>query len=105
MVETAVNTFNKRVEELTGIGTLMQGDTVLLNVTYHLRVYQTFYQASRDAQPTPGVRNVQEKISFSNDARHSDLEGQDLTLGLDDGKRLNLQLGPGGRIYTRGDLY
>lgn len=102
MAEPPVSTFNKRVEELTGLGTLMRGDTVLHEVTYNIRVYQRFHQESRDAQPTPGIRNVLGSIFFSDDARYV---GQDLTLRLDDGRRLNLQLGPGGRIYTRGDLY
>ena len=83
----------------------MQGDTALHEVTYHIRVYQTFRQASQDAQPTSGLQHVQGHICLSDDVRWFDIEGQDLTLRLDDGRRLNLQVGPGGRIYTRGLLY
>jgi DNA-binding response OmpR family regulator len=105
MAETPVSKHEELVEQITGIGRLMRGDTVLREVTYRIRVYQTFRQASRDAQPTSGLQHVQGDISFSDAARRVDIEGQDLTLRLDDGRRLNLQVGPGGRIYTREVLY
>lgn len=93
--------YEKLVEQINGIGTLLQGGTVLHDVTYRIRVYQTFHQASLDAQPTPGLRHVQGHISLSDDARRVDIEGQDLTLHLEDGRRLNLRVGRDGRIYTR----
>jgi hypothetical protein len=87
-----------------GFGQLMQGDTVVREVRYDIWVDQVFHQPLPDALPTPGLRTIRGSIRPLEGARLDDLMRQEFTLLLQNGKRLKLQLGPGGRIYPRGDL-
>jgi len=96
---------DKVVDRKHGEGKLLQGDTVLHEVTYSIIVYQEFYETLPHQPPIPGLMDIQGTISFKDDVPHPALMRQVLTLVLQDGTKMDLQLGPNGEIITRKGFY
>lgn len=69
-------------------------------MSYVIDVYQDFLEDEK----VPGLRNVEGFISGLDEAQLEDLVGQDLTLLLADGRKLDLALDFNGQIIPRGPL-
>ena len=82
----------------------MRGETVLHDVRYHITVYQEVHRPRPDMPPTLGMPEIRGSISPIGEVRPSALMRQEFTLHLDDGRRLDLHLGPNGEILPRSEI-
>jgi hypothetical protein len=91
------------VEQLSGVGAVLRADgSVLGQHRYRLNVWQEMHNAG--GQQIEGLRSIDGVVKFDG-AVGIDLIGEDLTLVLEDGRRLPFLLeDTDGRIAPSGSL-
>ena len=88
------------VEECTGIGRISWREHVIDEVAYDVRRFQGF---APSGMPVPGVHRIEGQVSLENRADAVALVDAVLTLHLEDGRSLRVQLVDGsGRILAVG---
>jgi hypothetical protein len=95
----------KLIDEKHGIGNLTKEGHALHDVTYRISVYQEFHEPSPRERPPAGTKDIHGHVTFHEDVDSFDLMGQDFALLLEDGTRMDLQLGENGKILTRKSFY
>lgn len=78
------------VEECAGTGTLMRDDDVVSEVRYQLKVLQETFAGN--GLPVPWLRTVEGSLDFGGRHAAGDLVGADMTLRLEDGRRIGITL-------------
>lgn len=93
------------LETIEGTGRLFEKDKFVLDVRYHLEVYQQVVQTGPGKPPVRGLKEVVGKLSYDDPIHFYSLVGQDLTLHLADGRTLDLFLKDNhGTIAPRGGI-
>jgi hypothetical protein len=89
----------KLVEESAGTGDLLLQSMVLRQVRYEIKVFQGMFP---NGLPNPAQRTVEGALDFGGDAAHGGLVGANLTLQLQDGRRIGIVISDdAGTIHTR----
>jgi len=87
------------VEESSGDGELLLKSLVLRQVRYRIKVFQGMFG---NGLPNPAQRTVEGSIDFGGDGAASDLIGTNLTLQLQDGRKIGITISDEtGAIHTR----
>ena len=90
----------KLVEESSGTGELLLKSLVLRQVRYQIRVFQGFFDGN--GLPNPTQRTVEGQIDLDNPQESADLIGANLTLKLEDGRKLGVIIADeSGAIHQR----
>ena len=76
------------VEESSGAGELLLKSLVLQQVRYQIKVFQGFFEGN--GLPIPNQRTVEGSVDFGNANDTADLIGANLTLRLEDGRRIGV---------------
>jgi hypothetical protein len=97
--------YTEVVDRKHGEGKLMKGDKLFHRVTYDITVCQVFHTTLPSEPPTPGLQDIQGTVFLLDDAGTLSLMRQDFTLVLQDGTKMDLQLGLNGEILTRKGFY
>ena len=91
----------KCIEERSGVGLLIQNETVLREARYYLKLHQGFVEHS--GLPIPGVYRLEGSIDFDPKTDPADWINSPLGLRLEDGRVLGISIaGPDGRILSEG---
>ena len=91
----------KLVEECAGTGELLLKSLVLRQVRYELRVFQGMFEGN--GLPNPTQRTIEGRIDLDNPQESGDLIGADLTLRLEDGRKIGVTIADeSGAIHQRG---
>ncbi len=77
------------VEETSGTGQLLLKSLVLQTVRYRIRVLQGMFG---NGMPNPTQRTVEGSLQFEQSAGVADLVGANLTLKLEDGRRIGVTI-------------
>ena len=89
----------KLVEETSGRGELLLKSLVLRSVRYEIKIFQGMFG---NGMPNPSQRTVEGSIDLDADGGTRDLVGVDLTLCLEDGRRIGVTLADdAGTIHQR----
>ena len=89
----------KMVEETSGMGELLLKSLVLRRVRYQIKVFQGMYG---NGMPNPMQRTVEGSIEVGAEEGAGDLVGVDLTLRLEDGRRIGVTIADdAGTIHQR----
>lgn len=103
----------RAIENLRGNGHLVLGVRLypivsyaiqILNVSYAIQILQKFVEASPQRPPLPGRKEIVGHIGGLSANALWDLRGKDVTLILEDQRRLRCRVTLGGRILPRGEL-
>ncbi len=103
----------RAVEDLRGNGHLVLGKRLspnesyaiqILNVSYALQILQESAEAGLQRPPRPGGKEIVGQIGGLSANALWDLRDQDVTLILEDRRRLRCQVTLGARILPRGEL-
>jgi hypothetical protein len=93
----------KLVEECAGTGELLLKNLVLQQVRYQIKVFQGMFEGN--GLPNPTQRTIEGRIDLDNAQESGDLDslvGADLTLRLDDGRKIGVTIADGsGAIHQR----
>ena len=90
----------RKVEERTGIGSLRCSGKTWEGVRYGIARFQGMTPAGL---PVPGVHRFDGVVEFADAQARSDLVGRQLTLHLEDGSSVNLELlDADGRVVAQG---
>jgi hypothetical protein len=101
------------VEHLRGNGHLVLGERFspnesyaiqILNVSYAIQILEKFVEAGLQRPPRPGRKEIVGQIGGLSANALWDLRDQDVTLILEDRRRLRCQVTLGARILPRGEL-
>lgn len=89
-------------ERLSGVGALSTPEGLLGDVRYLIDVYQEMYEVPGES--APGLFDLRGKITdpMSVDLWPLQQGNVELTLNLEDGRVLDCQLAPGGKLAARG---
>jgi len=79
----------KLVEETSGTGELLLKSLVLRRVRYHIKVFQGMFG---NGMPNPIQRTVEGSVDFGGETGAADLVGTNLTLKLEDGRRIGVTI-------------
>jgi len=79
----------KLVEETSGTGELLLKSLVLRTVRYRIKVFQGMFG---NGLPNPTQRTVEGAIDFAGETDAADLVGVNLTLKLEDGRRIGVTI-------------
>jgi hypothetical protein len=89
----------KLVEETSGTGELLLKSLVLRRVRYQIKVFQGMYG---NGMPNPMQRTVEGSIEVGAEEGAGDLVGANLTLRLEDGRRIGVTIADdSGTIHQR----
>jgi len=77
------------VEETSGTGELLLKSLVLRTVHYRIKVFQGMFG---NGMPNPVQRTVEGSLDFDGDTGAGDLIGANLTLKLEDGRRIGVTI-------------
>jgi hypothetical protein len=89
----------KLVEESAGTGDLLLQSLVLRQVRYQIKVFQGMFA---NGLPNPAQRTVEGSLDFGGDNASADLVGANLTLQLQDGRKIGITISDDtGTIHTR----
>jgi hypothetical protein len=89
----------KLVEETSGTGELLLKSLVLRRVRYQIKVFQGMYG---NGMPNPLQRTVEGSIEVGAEEGAGDLVGVNLTLRLEDGRRIGVTIADdAGTIHQR----
>ena len=99
-----MNGHRKRIEHLTGTGQIQVPNGPSLEVSYRIDAFQDVFEPPPRFTPVKGLKNYVGVVSGLNEGQLWDLQDQDLTLILQDGRKLPIALQPDGRIIVRGEL-
>jgi hypothetical protein len=89
----------KLVEETSGDGELLLKSLVLRRVRYQIKVFQGMYG---NGMPNPTQRTVEGSIEVGAEEGAGDLVGANLTLRLEDGRRIGVTIADeSGAIHQR----
>ncbi len=78
------------VEECTGTGDLLLSTRVLQRVRYEIKVFQGMLEGN--GLPVPGRRTIEGSLDFGDPEASRELVGAELTLQLEDGRKLGITL-------------
>ena len=79
----------KLVEETSGTGELLLKTLLLRQVRYRIKVFQGMFG---NGMPNPTQRTVEGSIDFNGEGGAGDLIGTNLTLKLEDGRRIGVTI-------------
>lgn len=89
----------KLVEETSGRGELLLKNLVLRQVRYEIKVFQGMFG---NGMPNPTQRTVEGSIDLGGDGGTGDLVGANLTLCLEDGRKIGVVIADeSGAIHQR----
>ena len=89
----------KLVEETSGTGELLLKSLLLRRVRYQIKVFQGMYA---NGMPNPMQRTVEGSIEVGTEEGAGDLVGTNLTLRLEDGRRIGVTIADdSGTIHQR----
>ena len=90
----------KLVEESSGTGDLLLKSLVLRQVRYQIKIFQGFFDGN--GLPIPSQRTVEGSIEFGEPNGTADLVGANLTLRLEDGRKIGVIIADqSGAIHQR----
>jgi hypothetical protein len=96
--------YYKPIEYVTGSGELLKPDGSSLPVSYVLNIIQKFFEVTSEPTPIAGLKEITGKVFGLSESDLWHLQGQDLTLVLQDKRTLPIQLQPDGNIIPGGSL-
>ena len=90
----------KLIEECAGTGDLLLKSLVLRQVRYEIRVFQGTFEGN--GLPNPTQRTIEGRIDLDNPQESADLIGANLTLKLEDGRKIGVIISDeSGAIHQR----
>jgi hypothetical protein len=78
------------IEECAGTGDLLLNSHVLRHVRYQIKVFQGMFEGN--GLPVPGRRTIEGSLDFDDPQASSDLVGAELTLQLEDGRKIGITI-------------
>jgi hypothetical protein len=98
--DSATDDRYRKVEERAGVGSAACAGKTYENVRYHIVRFQGM---TRAGLPVPGVHRFDGRVEFASPASFDALVGSHLTLYLDDGSVMKLELlDTDGRVVAHG---
>ncbi|MDA2933631.1 hypothetical protein MYX82_04750 [Acidobacteria bacterium AH-259-D05] len=96
----------KLIYELTGKGSLFQGDKKFLDIGYDLKFFQEIIVTASGEERITGLTDFSGSVSPSDQYQLAMLVGNKLTLHLEDGRCLDVTvMSNRGKIINHGEIY